>query len=106
MYDIDLEVKNIRWSSRIGNDFSPAPIQRKLLFTQFGPNVRLKETSDGWSDTLEIADFATLLPYYEVDVPVEKGKNTIKIRYKTFMPLGAVSRGDAHDILIFDLMRK
>jgi len=32
---------------------------------------------------MEIENFITLLPYYDINIPIQKGKNIVKIQYQT-----------------------
>jgi|GEM_PF-2158691 len=55
--------------------------------TQFGPNFSVEDYPE-----MNIENFVTVLPYYEMDIPVQKGKNRVHIQYKTRFHLANLFR--------------
>jgi len=72
MYDISVETDGDNFSNTL------TPKKRKLQLTHFTPEYQL-----GYYGPIE-QNLFTLLPYYEVDIPLKKGYNTVRITYQSY----------------------
>jgi len=88
MYDISVETD--------GDDFTKkfSPKERKLQLTRFWPTYQIASFGE-LGQTLY-----TLLPYYEVEIPLKKWHNTVRVNYQSYTSIQEYSN-QSHFFLNF-----